>query len=131
MMTVVAVIAVPAVPIVRPIIAIVRIRPVRSEERRLGEEGRSQASPCHYKTKRNGSRLDSGAWFKEWCCAYLPPGKLFERGILKEGTRDRPRRLLLLFLIIDISRDAGGGCNGGARRTNCKADNSHSTDTAG
>ncbi|HEU5247757.1 MAG TPA: hypothetical protein VFU09_11760, partial [Candidatus Udaeobacter sp.] len=55
-----------------------------------------------------------------------------ERGQKKAGPESRPSRLSRLrHLSTDSSNDDGGGGNSGARRTNSKADNSHSTDTVG
>jgi hypothetical protein len=55
-----------------------------------------------------------------------------ERGQKKAGLESLPSRLSRLrHLSTDSSNDDGGGGNSGARRTNSKADNSHSTDTVG
>ena len=54
-----------------------------------------------------------------------------ERG-KEAGLESLPSRLSRLrHLSTDSSNDDGGGGNSGARRTNSKADNSHSTDTVG
>ena len=47
------------------------------------------------------------------------------------GIASKARLSRLRHLSTDSSNDDGGGGNSGARRTNSKADNSHSTDTAG